>query len=170
MSQPSSIMKLHIPSAKLKELQKKSTSHRADSFYSTSDTSVSQSNCSRPQNVHNSAMQHFTATFRKKEDLVTENTALKSQLAVAQEQLAGVAQVQKQHEQDVAQLLEALDRRDKQLARVNELNSDAKVIVQEMAQMVTDTARQAQEVAQVMTNVAHRAQNLVFTKNDNDDI
>ena len=114
-------------------------------------------------------MQHFTATFRRKEDLVRENIDLKAQLAVAQEQLADAAQAQEHHEQDVAQLLETIDRRDRQLARVQKLNSDAKVIVQEMVQMATDTARQAQEVAQAMTNMAHRAQNLVYTNNDDDD-
>jgi hypothetical protein len=122
------------------------------------------------QTVQNSALRQFTSTFRKKEDLVRENTALKAQLAAAKEQSAGLAQVQEHHEQDVAQLLETIDRRDKQLARVNKLNSDAKLIVQEMAQMVTDTARQAQEVAQVMTNMAHRAQNLVSINNDDDDV
>jgi multidrug resistance efflux pump len=119
-------------------------------------------------------MQHFTAMFRKKDDLVRENTALKAQLAVAQEQLAGVAQVQEQHEQDIAQLLtqcqETIDRRDKQLARVNKLNSDAKVIVQEMLQMATDTARQAQEVAQLMTETAHKAQDLFSINSDEDDV
>lgn len=169
MSQRSSIMKLQISSAKLKQLQKSppaiaqapSTPLRTPS--SLTPTAID------PRNVHKSAMQRFTSTFRMKEDLVRENIDFKAQLAEAQEQLASVAQAQEHHEQDVAQLLETIDRRDRQLARVQKLNSDAKVIVQEMAQMATDTARQAQEVAQAMTNMAHRAQNLVYTNNDDDD-
>jgi multidrug resistance efflux pump len=124
----------------------------------------------KPQTAHESTIRQFTATFQKKEDLVRDNAALKAQLAAAKEQSEGLAQVQKQHEQDVAQLLETIDRRDKQLARVTKLNSDAKVIVQEMVQMATNTARQAQEVAQLMTETAHKAQDLFSTNSDDDDV
>jgi hypothetical protein len=172
---PSSlIVKLRVSSAKPKKFQQTPLA-----FAQAPSTPLMAPSCLTPtavdpRTVQYSDMQHFTAMFRKKDDLVRENTALKAQLAVAQEQLAGVAQVQEQHEQDIAQLLtqcqETIDRRDKQLARVNKLNSDAKVIVQEMLQMATDTARQAQEVAQLMTETAHKAQDLFSINSDEDDV
>lgn len=162
-------MKLHIPSAKLKQLQKNPPTFAQAPYTPPMAPSFPTPTAVDPRTVQYSAMQHFTATFRKKEDLVRENIDLKAQLAVAQEQLAGVAQVQEHHEQDVAQLLETIDRRDKQLARVQKLNSDAKVIVQEMVQLATDTARRAQEVAQSMMETAHKAQDLLLINNVNDD-